>query len=369
MTIPITLNPKEGSMKIERRKFLLGMAAAGGALVAGCAGKQTRPTLRGYSVPAIDLHAHWHAPEFVALIAKEGGNNGGKVSTNERGQVVLSVPGIGTVFQQQYIDLEIRLKAMNAAGVDVHALSETSPMVYWAPPPFALRLSQIWNDSAAAAHLRYPDRFLGLSMVPMHDTNLALQELDRAANLPGIRGMYMATHVNGKNLDDKAFWPVYARCETLGLPIFLHPIHPGGADRMRSYYLRNFIGNPTDTAIAAASLVFGGVLDAFPRLDVVLPHAGGTLPILIGRWDHGATVRPEVKELKNPPSTLLRRFHYDTIAHSAPILMNLVGQVGVDRVVCGTDFPADMSDVDPVRTVESLTELSTSDRDKILRGN
>jgi predicted TIM-barrel fold metal-dependent hydrolase len=129
------------------------------------------------------------------------------------------------VFQQQYIDLEIRLKAMNAAGVDVHALSETSPMVYWAPPPFALRLSQVWNDSAAAAHLRYPDRFLGLAMVPMHDTNLALQELDRASNLPGIRGMYMATHVNGKNLDDKAFWPVYARCETLGLPLFLHPIN------------------------------------------------------------------------------------------------------------------------------------------------
>jgi len=102
---------------------------------------------------------------------------------------------------------------------------------------------------------------------------------------------------------------------------------------------------------------------------VVLPHAGGTLPILAERWDHGATVRPEVKDLKNPPSTYLRRFHYDTIAHSGAILLNLVRQVGVDRVVCGTDFPADMSDVDPVRTVEGLSDLPTSDRDKILRGN
>jgi len=356
-------------MKIERRKFLLGLAAAGGALVAGCAGPQTKPTLRGYRVPAIDLHAHWHPPEFVALIAKEGGNNGGKVSTNERGQVLLSVPGIGTVFQQQYIDLEIRLKAMNAAGVDVHALSETSPMVYWAPPPFALKLSQVWNDSAATAHLRYPDRFLGLAMVPMHDTNLALQELDRASNLPGIRGMYMATHVNGKNLDDKAFWPVYARCETLGLPIFLHPINPVGADRMRSYYLRNFIGNPTDSAIAAASLVFGGVMDAYPKLDVVLPHAGGTFPWLIGRMDHGSAVRPETKHMTKPPSSYLRRFHYDTITHSGPILLDLVRLVGADRVVLGSDHPADMSYERPVDVVERVTELTGRERDLILGGN
>ena len=77
-------------------------------------------------------------------------------------------------------------------------------------------------------------------------------------------------------------------------------------------------------------------------------------------------MRPEVKDLKNPPSHYLRRFHYDTVAHSSPILMNLVQQVGVDRVVAGHHFPADMSDVDPVRTVESLTALSTAERDLIL---
>jgi len=101
----------------------------------------------------------------------------------------------------------------------------------------------------------------------------------------------------------------------------------------------------------------------------VLPHAGGVFPSLIGRWDHGATVRPEVKDLKNPPSHYLRRFHYDTVAHSVPILMNLVRQVGADRIVAGTDFPADMSVADVVGTVEQLTELPTTDRDMILRGN
>lgn len=356
-------------MQFERRKFLIGMAATGSALVAGCAGTQTKPSLRGYSSQAIDLHAHWHAPDFVALLAKEGGNNGAKIGKNAIGRVTFNVPGIGSVFQETYMDLEIRLKAMDAAGVDVHALSLTSPMVYWAPPAFGLKLSQVYNDSLATAYLKYPTRFVGLATLPMQDPNLALQELDRAANLPGIRGVYLATHVNGKNLDDKSFWPIYARCEALELPILLHPVNPVGAERMRSYYLRNFIGNPTDTGIAAASLIFSGVMDAYPKLDVVLPHAGGIMPALIGRWDHGTTVRAETKHMIKPPSSYLRRFHYDTITHSVPILLNLVRQVGADRVVMGSDHPADMSYTRPVDVVERLVELSRSERELIIGGN
>jgi aminocarboxymuconate-semialdehyde decarboxylase len=175
--------------------------------------------------------------------------------------------------------------------------------------------------------------------------------------------------VLGKNLDEKMFWPVYEKCEALGLPIFLHPTNTLGADRMRSYYLRNFLGNPYETGIAAASLMFGGVMDAFPKLDVVLPHAGGTFPWLLGRMTHGATVRQEVKDLPRPPMEYKRRFHYDTIAHNGEILLDLVRLVGADRVMCGTDFPADMSDVAPVPTVDQLTELSVGERDMILGGN
>ncbi len=354
---------------MNRRGFLASALVGGGALLTGCAGAPTKRSLRGYSVPAIDVHAHWHAPDFVALIEKEGGNNGAKVSRNARGQVVLGVPGIGTVFQEQYMSLEIRLKAMDATGVDMHALSETSPMVYWAPPAFGLKLSQVYNDSLAAAHLKYPERFLGLATLPMQDPNLAVQELDRAARLPGIRGVYIATHINGKNLDDKSFWPVYARCEALGLPLLLHPVNPVGAERMRSHYLRNFIGNPVDTGIAAASLIFGGVMDEYPRLEVVLPHAGGIVPILIGRWDHGSSVRPETKHMTRAPSSYLRRFHYDTISHSPQIMLNIVRQVGADRVVLGSDHPADMSLERPVDFVESIPELSRSERELILGGN
>jgi aminocarboxymuconate-semialdehyde decarboxylase len=110
-------------------------------------------------------------------------------------------------------------------------------------------------------------------------------------------------------------------------------------------------------------------MDAFPKLDVVLPHAGGTFPWLIGRMDHGSAVRPETKHMTNPPSSYLRRFHYDTITHSTSILMELIRMVGADRVVMGSDHPADMSYERPVDVVERLTPLSGSDRNLILGGN
>ena len=346
-----------------RRAFLSGSAAAL-VMSAGEVRAQAAPRVR-----VVDIHAHWYPPEWVALLEREGDANGAKIGRNARGNVTASIPNLSVSFQPQYTDIGTRLAAMDKAGVAMHALSLTQPMVYWAPGAFGLKLCRTFNDACVAVHQVHPDRFVGLAMLPMQDPALAVEEFDRVAKLPGIRGIYMATQINGRNLDEKDFWPVYARCEERGFAIFLHPVNPVGADRMGRYHLRNFIGNPTDTAIAAASFIFSGALVAFPKLDIVLPHAGGVFPILIGRWDHGATVRPEVKDLKNPPSHYLRRFHYDTVAHSSPILMNLVKQVGVDRIVAGTDFPADMSDVDPVRTVESLTALSTAERDLILRGN
>jgi len=134
-------------MGIGRRRFLGGMAAAGGVLLAGCAGAPAQRGMRGYNVKVIDAHAHWHSPDFVALLEKEGPANGAKMSRNARGQVTFNFPGYTTVFQQTYMDPEIRLKYMDATGVDIHVLSLTSPMVYWAPPAFGLKLSQVYNDS------------------------------------------------------------------------------------------------------------------------------------------------------------------------------------------------------------------------------
>src|SRR5207253_6699592 len=152
-------------------------------------------------------------------------------------------------------------------------------------------------------------------------------------------------------------------------PVLLPPVDPVGAARMQRYYLRNLLGNPYDTGIAAASLVFGGVMDKFPKLEVMLPHAGGAFPGLIGRLDQGAKVRAENKHLKELPSTYLRRFHYDTIGHNDAMLVNLIRQVGADRVVLGSDYTFDMGYEKPVEVVEKLSELWARARNLILGEN
>ena len=318
----------------------------------------------------IDVHTHWIPPQWIELIEKEGAANGVRVGRNERNQVTVEIPGWSYAFPKEYTNFDIRLKAMSAARVGMHALSLAYPTVLLlsVPPALAHQLCQVYNDALSAAHLSHPEHFLGLASLPMQAPELALQELERAARLPGIRGVYIATNINGKNLDEQCYWPIYAKCEELELPVFLHPFNNLGAERLSKYYLMNFLGNGFDTAVAAACLMFGGVLDAFPKLDFVLAHAGGAFPTFIGRMDHGATVRREAK-LPRPPSTYLRRFHFDTVTHSDEILMNLIRQMGADRIVLGSDHPADMSYTRPVDVVDRLTELSASDRELILHGN
>jgi aminocarboxymuconate-semialdehyde decarboxylase len=163
------------------------------------------------------------------------------------------------------------------------------------------------------------------------------------------------------------FEPVLARIEELDLPIFLHPIQTVGGKRMKSFYLRNLLGNPFDAAIAACHLIFGGVLDRHPKLQITLPHGGGALPILIGRIDHGWKVRPELQNLhlQQSPSAYLQRFNYDTIVHSQAIMQFIIQEVGVERIMLGSDYCFDMGYSRPIHFVDQL-DLSSAQRKMIL---
>ena len=200
---------------------------------------------------------------------------GARIGSNERGDITFFADGMRAVFGPNSMNLESRITSMQETGVDTQVLSLMGPMVYWAPPDLGLKLSQAYNDACSAAHLKYPQRFVGFAMLPMQAPDLALTELERAARLPGLRGVMMATAINGKNLDEKSFFPIYAKCEVLGWPIFTHPVAPLGGDRMSKYYLSNLLGNPVEIGLAAYSLILGGVMDDFPKLDVFLPRAGG----------------------------------------------------------------------------------------------
>ena len=318
----------------------------------------------------IDIHAHFYPESYLKLIEAEGAEFGVSCSYDDPDGPVIDANGVKTPpLSRRYFDLEDRVAAMDEMGVGVHCLSLTQPMLYWASPDLSERLAVAYNDACAEVHEAYPERFLGLAILPMQEPELALKELERAKSLPGIRGVYMATRVLDKELSDPSLFPVYEAIEDSGLTIFLHPIKVVDPSRLKQFYLTNFIGNPTESAIAASHLIFGEVLDRFPKLTFCLPHAGGTFPWLIGRITHGWGVRDECKHLKNPPVEYLRRFYYDTITHAAPALEYLIDLVGPDRVVLGSDFCFDMSYERPVEIVPEHAGLREDDQALILGGN
>jgi aminocarboxymuconate-semialdehyde decarboxylase len=265
-----------------------------------------------------------------------------------------------------YYDLNQRLKAIDAQAVAVHALSLMPPMVYWAGD--GLRLARLVNDAMAEATRLHPDRFVALATLPMQDPEAAVSELNRAVEALGCRGVYLGTNVLGKELTDSSFLPVFERIQALQTPVFLHPLNVIGAQRLTRYYLHNLLGNPFDTAVAAANLIFSGLLDRLPKLTVCLPHAGGAFPYLIGRLDRGWRVRDECRDLKKPPSSYLKRFTYDTISHAPESLDYLIKLVGVDRVMLGSDFCFDMGYERPVKAVTAL-KLGRKAEEKLLGGN
>ena len=319
--------------------------------------------------PTVDTHAHYFPQSYLDLIAKRGPRVGARVE-EVQGKTFIQV---GLVLRtgpvtREFIDIDARLKEMDRQGVKVHVLSLTQPMVYWADDALALDLCIAFNDACSAAHKQHPDRLFGFACLPMQNTKLALEELDRAAKLPGIRGVYMATVVRDRDLSDPSFFPVYARMEELGLPLFLHPMMVNN-ERMKQFYLINTCGNPFETALAASHLIFGGVLDTFPKLEISLPHAGGALPILRGRLDRGYHIRPECKTIPRPPSEYLKRFTYDTISYNDDVLEDLVKLVGADRIMVGSDYCFDIAYEEPVKMIREMKGLSDSDKQLILGEN
>jgi aminocarboxymuconate-semialdehyde decarboxylase len=269
----------------------------------------------------------------------------------------------------KFVDLDARLSAMDEQGVEVHALSLSQPMVYWADGDLARRLAETNNDALARAHEGYPKRLVGLATLPMHESALAVKEIERATKLPGIRGFYIATQIRGKDLSDAAFLPVYEHIEASGLPLFLHPVEVIGHARLAAHYLTNLLGNPFESAIAAAHLIFGGVLDRFTKLVVCLPHSGGAFPWLVGRLNRGWEKRADLKHIRQSPVDYLRRFYYDTVGYSDHVLEYLVKVIGADRVLMGSDYCFPIAYERPVEIVTAHPVLDGEQKRKIIEDN
>src|ERR1700739_3623761 len=328
---------------VSRRKILQAGLAAAATVAAGTSGKlaaqteaqsksRNKQALRATGGRTIDIHAHYYPQSFLDLIAEEGKRFKAEYRMAADGFYLSSPAGSIGPLPTKIIDLRQRLADMDAQGVFMQAISLTTPMVSWADADLSLKLSRTWNDAASEAHKAYPTRLIALMILPMLEPDRAIDELNRAARLPGIRGVYMGTNINNRDLDDPLFEPIFAKIEQVGLPVFLHPVQTVGGERTKPWYLSNLLGNPFDAAIAGCHLIFGGVLDRHPKLQICLPHGGGALPMLIGRIDHRGDVRADIKplHLPHPPSAYMQRFTYDTIVHSKPVMEFLVREVGAE---------------------------------------
>jgi aminocarboxymuconate-semialdehyde decarboxylase len=318
----------------------------------------------------IDVHAHVLTEETIRLLQAEAPEVAPKLSEVDDEFGTLDVAGnVYRKFPRGGWDLERRLRDMAASEVDIQVLSVCpQTFLYAQPPSLAAAFARIQNEQLAKLVKAHPDRFLAIATLPLQAPQLAADELRHAMGALGLRGMQIGSNVAGRNLDDPELEPVWATAAELGAFILLHPINVAGADRLSSYYLGNLIGNPLDTTIAAACLVFSGVLERHPSLKICLAHGGGFVPYQAGRFLHGWHVRTEPKRrLPKPPTESLARFYFDTIVHSKDVLEFLVGNAGAGRVLLGSDYPFDMGMPDGVQQVRGAA-IPAAEQSAILGG-
>ncbi|MFN2461804.1 MAG: amidohydrolase family protein [Candidatus Velthaea sp.] len=321
----------------------------------------------------IDCHAHFLPDPFVALLEERGWAKADKAAgTLDLARAVCGYDAERTrlpYFPALY-DLGLRTELAERQGIDRQIVClPPFYFAYRAAPDDAAAICRAGNETLAEIVSRAPDRFAAFGTVPLQTPDAAVRELHHAVEQLGHWGVEIGSSVGGAPLDDRALDPFWAACCELNVPVFMHPHHELGGERAAPYYLGNLFGNPSETGLIAARLIFSGVFERFPELNMILAHAGGTLPWIAGRLDHGYRVRPETKTIPKPPSAYLARLTFDTITHDEALLAFLVERVGPGRVVVGTDRPFDMGIDDPRGLVERIPKLDAAQRDAIVGGN
>ncbi|MGH6769204.1 MAG: amidohydrolase family protein [Xanthobacteraceae bacterium] len=328
--------------------------------MAATGGKKTR---------IIDIHGHLNVPGVRALLGSGAGVHGGG------GQAGAQMPTPGGISDPArtpiLYDMAARLADMDATGVDAMALSPTpQPGFYKADRELAQKVAALQNDYVARVAADNRGRFIGFGIAQLQHPEDAAGELERAVRELGFKGVFVATHIGNDELGDPRFDPFWAAAQDLGAVVFVHPMGFTEPRRLEPFFMTNVVGQPLETTLALAHMIFGGTLERFPRLKVLAVHGGGFLPFYLGRFEQAFHERKECRvHIQKPPKEYVKRIYFDTVVFEPEAIAYLIALVGVDHVLMGSDRPFDMGDNDPVELVKRVPNLTDADRARILGGN
>ncbi|WP_128925802.1 amidohydrolase family protein [Bradyrhizobium guangxiense] len=318
----------------------------------------------------IDIHSHVIPDRIVSAIAADPKRFRARVEGEGPARKIIHDQGYVYPLFEEFRQTEAKLAAMDRKGIDMSVISPAPPMFYyWADADLALEVAGLVNDGVADMVGVKPARLRGMATVPMQHPDAAVAELERVVRAYEFKAVEIGTSIEGAQLAEERFRPLLRRASELNVFVFAHPYYVGAKSGLENYYLTNLIGNPLDTTVMLANLMFSGRLDELPDLKLVLAHGGGFAPYQIGRLVHGHAVRSEANGIsKSSPKDLLKRIYFDSLVFEPKALRYLIDLVGADHVCIGTDAPFDMADVDPGATIEAVPAITPFERQCICCG-
>lgn len=316
----------------------------------------------------IDFHNHFYPPEYVKAV--QTGPSNIKVTYDDDGNPLLHYPGDYNILVPGHRDIDFRAQVLEKAGVNKQIITFTTPGPHIESPQRSVELTQMVNDSFARIVREREDRFAALAALPLNDPAASVTELERAFDQLGFKGVMVFSNVNGTALSDKRFWPLYEKADELKAVFYIHPSFPVGVEAMTDYWLMPLIGFTFDTTLAAAKLVFSGVVEKFPNITWVLGHLGGAIPYLAERLDRGYHAFKECREnITRPPSEYLKEFYYDTVNFDINALQLAIDFAGADHLVAGSDYPHQIGSLEKMKDSINQLEISPKEKAKIYGEN
>lgn len=316
----------------------------------------------------IDFHNHYYPPRYIQAL--KSGQSSVRTTTDAEGNPVLHYPGDFNVVVRGHRDLAYRRDVLDEHGISMQLFTLTTPGTHVESPATAVRLASMVNDEFTEGVDAYPGRFAALATLPLNDPTASAKELERAMKQLGLPGAMLFSNVNGVALSDEQFRPMYEVANDLGAVLYIHPSHPVGVEAMKDYWLMPLVGFLFDTTLAAASLVFSGVIERYPRIRWALCHLGGAIPYLAERLDRGFEAFKDCRaRIQRPPSTYLREFYYDTVNFNQGALRLAIEFAGAGHILAGSDYPHKIGSIPSMLSAVKQLQVTDVERTGIYGGN